>query len=225
MKHWARSLLVITIVIVPFLMSGCLSTKSYVDPQYRKASYNDIAPVAEAYLANLEVEFQLNGEHKQSVDATVRSEVEKALYSINIIVPTNLESELILKVTVNNIADLGKARAKGFGTGLTFGAAGSTVTDFYDIKIELYKGNEEALIKNYKHAIHTTIGNKPAPLNVEPATTAVAFSKVIEDAILNFIKDLQNKNMFLTSDEISNFTIIAKKNDINLLHRVGAYQF
>ena len=102
MKHRVRSILVIIIVIVPFLMTGCLSTKSYVDPQYRKASYNDITPVAKAYLANLEVEFQLNGEHKQNVDATVRSEVEKALYSINIIVPTNLESELKLKVTAGN---------------------------------------------------------------------------------------------------------------------------
>ena len=96
---------------------------------------------------------------------------------------------------MNNIADLDEAAAKGFGTGLTLGAAGSAVTDFYDIKIELYMGDEPPLTKTYKHAIVTTIGNKPAPLDVEPTTVSDAFGKVVEDAMLNFVKEMQAQNL------------------------------
>ena len=188
------------VVIIPLFMFGCLSKKSYVDPQYRNASYDDIRPVENKYSAKIDVEFQRNGVHYSKADKECRSHIERVFRETGIIIPTSNESEIRINVVVNNIADLDEARAKGFGTGLTLGAAGSMVTDFYEIKIEIYMGDETPLTKTYNHAIVTTIGNKPAPLNVEPTTVSDAFGKVVEDAVLNFVKEMQAQNLLSISD-------------------------
>jgi len=188
------------VVIIPLFMSGCLSTKSYVDPQYRNASYDDIRSVENKYSAKIHVEFQRNGVHYPKADNECRSHIERVFRATGVIIPKSNESEIRINVVVNNIADLDDARKKGFGTGLTLGAAGSTVTDFYEIKIECYMGDETPLTKIYKHAIFTTIGNKPAPLNVEPTTVSDAFGKVLEDALLNFVKEMQAQNLLSISD-------------------------
>jgi hypothetical protein len=181
-------------------MFGCLSVKSYVDPQYRNASYDDIKPVENKYRAKIDVEFQRNSVHYSKADKECRSHIERVFRATGVIIPASNEPEIRINVVVNNIADLDDARAKGFGTGLTLGAAGSTVTDFYEIKIELYMGDETSLTKTYKHTILTTIGNKPAPLNVEPTTAADAFGTVVEDAVLNFVKEMQAQNLLSISD-------------------------
>ena len=98
-----------------------------------------------------------------------------------------------MHVVVNNIADMGSAAAKGFGTGLTFGLAGSVVTDLYEISIEFSDGNGGNIRNDYKHALHTTIGNKKAPLDgVAPTSPADGFGTIVEQTVLNFIKDMQD---------------------------------
>ncbi len=99
-----------------------------------------------------------------------------------------------MKITVNNVADLSEAAVKGFGTGLTFGAAGSLVTDYYEIAIEYNDGNGSQFTQKYKHALHTTTGNEDAPFDsVQPTTPSDAFGTVVEQTLLNFVKDMQAK--------------------------------
>ncbi len=103
-----------------------------------------------------------------------------------------------MKITVNNVADLSEAAVKGFGTGLTFGAADSLVTDYYEITIEYGNGNGNGngsqFTQKYKHALHTTTGNEDAPFDsVQPTTPSDAFGTVVEQTLLNFVKDMQAK--------------------------------
>jgi hypothetical protein len=93
----------------------------------------------------------------------------------------------------NNIADLAAARAKGFGTGLTFGAAGSTVTDDYEFQFTYRGADGKEHRHSYQDAIYTTIGNASPPVAANPTTPTLAFEKVIEDVTLNFVKDLQSE--------------------------------
>jgi hypothetical protein len=179
-----------TVLFMSFCVTGCLSTKSYIDPQFRKSTYSDIAKPSTKYKSNIEVEFQRNGEHLSKADNELRTHVEKVLKATGVVEPVTEPAELKIKVIANNIADLGEARRKGFATGLTFGASGSTVTDYYDFKIEYNKGGTSKSY-TYKHAIHTTIGNSPAPIPVEPVPLGEAFGKVVEDIVLNFVKDMQ----------------------------------
>ena len=173
-------------------LSGCITSKSYVDPSFAKATYNDVKPVTQKYDSNIIVEFQRNGEAFTAANNEVRGHVERTLRATGVINPTTEGSNISIKVIVNNIADIGSAAAKGFGTGLTFGAAGSLVTDYYEATVVYTDADNNTVSKSYKHALHTTVGNHDAPFeNVMPTTPAAAFGTVVEQVLLNFITDMQ----------------------------------
>lgn len=74
----------------------------------------------------------------------------------------------LLSIAVDNvpITSPQEAAAKGFATGLTFGLAGSEVTDGYVCTVEYISGtgvNKVSVIEH--HAIHATIGAHGAPAN------------------------------------------------------------
>ncbi len=112
-------------------MTGCISSKSYVDPSFGKATYDDIQKVETQHAMLVDIEFQRNGEAFPDANAEVRSHVERTLRASGVITPDLDSTPKRIKVTVNNVADLGEAAAKGFATGLTFGAVGTPVTDYY----------------------------------------------------------------------------------------------
>ena len=128
----------------------------------------------------------------------MQGHVDRTLRATGVINPKRDAANISIKVIVNNIPKSGAA-ASGFLTGLTFGAVGTLATDYYDVTI-VYKDNQETTItKNYKHALHTTIGNKSAPFpDVEPTSTSDGFATLVEQVLLNFVIDMQN-NDFLTN--------------------------
>lgn len=187
---------IIMAVAVSLALTGCISSKSYVDPKYQDLSLSDLKAVESQHLAKVEIEFQRNGEHLDKVDEILRVQVEKVFLSSGVITPSTEREDITIKVTCNNFSDLGEAFAKGFGTGLTFGLAGSTVIDFYEVKIELMRGDEH-IEKTYEHALHSTIGNTDPPFaNVEGGTAENGFNGIIEDVIFQFIKDMQEDERF-----------------------------
>jgi hypothetical protein len=194
-----KFLKLLSIVFLAFLFSGCISSKTYVDPSFGKANYADIKPVSKKYITNIIVEFQRNGKHLEIVDKELSGHVERTLRASGIIVPGPKSSNYSIKVVVNNIADIAEARAKGIGTGLTFGAAGSLVSDYYEAKIEFIDKSGNKHIGVYEHALHTTVGNKKSPFsnNTQPTTLADGFGTVVEQMLLNFLADMQRKNILL----------------------------
>ena len=194
------------LALLAITLTGCISPKTYVDPSFSKASYEDVAPVKTKYQSTILVEFQRNGQHFSRADSELRGHVERTLRASGVVVPGDPSSIYSIKVVVNNIADMGEAAAKGVGTGLTFGAAGSLVTDYYEATIEFIDENGTKHVGTYKHALHTTIGNKKAPFeNVQPTTPADGFGTVVEQTLLNFIKEMQDQGI-LTFNALSNRT-------------------
>ena len=191
MKLWKP----ITVGLLCLSATGCIMPKSYVDPKYKDIEVGQLKLVENKHHANIDIEFQRNGERFTRADKLLRTNVEKILLDSGVVVPSADPQRITIKVICNNIADLKAARAKGFGTGLTFGAKGSAVTDFYQVTIELKQG-DKVIEKKYDHALHTTIGNAEAPVEgVEPTNPNEAFGGVIEDVILQFIKDMQAQNI------------------------------
>lgn len=172
------------------ITSGCISVKSYVDPQYRQASYEAIQRPPQPIAARVDVHFMRNGEAFPKADSELRGNVERSLRATGVFVPSTSAAAPLISITANNVADLGAARAKGFGTGLTFGAAGSMIDDFYEFSCS-YDNGGAAQKLDYKHAIHTSVGNAKAPEGMTATTPANAFGQVIDDVVLNFVKDLQ----------------------------------
>src|SRR4051794_27472401 len=112
---------IIVIAAASFLLTGCISSKSFVDPTFPKVSYDDIKKRPEPLRLKLSVEFQRNGEHFPKADMILKDNAERVLRGSSVIVPVADAGEGEIKIVMNNIADLGGAVAKGFGTGLTLG--------------------------------------------------------------------------------------------------------
>ena len=97
-----------------------------------------------------------------------------------------------LTIKIDNIADIAEAMKKGFGTGLTCGAKGPTVTDGYRITI-VYADANGTIEKQYEHALHSTIGRTKPPTDAAPTTPVQAVDQVVEDALIHFIRDMQGE--------------------------------
>lgn len=191
MKTFFRAVLVLAVMLP---LTACITTKSYVDPQYRHASYESVHRLAQPVSVRVVAQFQRNGASTPAVNQQLQNQVEQTIRSTGAFVP-GANAPATLLVTANNIADLAAARAKGFGTGLTFGAAGSTIDDSYEFDFAYQPSGGTKYETSYKHVIHTTVGHAVGPAGVVPTTPADAFDQVVRDVTLNFVKDLQDKGL------------------------------
>ena len=180
--------LVLCIATLP----GCISTKFYVDPQYHQTSYNDLHRLAPPYVLAVTVEFQRNGQPKPSVDAAIRADIERSLRASGVVLPYDgtRPADGQISFVLNNIADMGAAAAKGFGTGLTFGLAGSHVMDGYEMTVRVTQG-ASVTERKYQHAIHETVGVASAPAGMHAVDAGTAVNQVIDELVLTCLKDLQ----------------------------------
>lgn len=175
------------------LLIACAGPKSvsFVDPSYPKVSYEQIKRKPEPLPLALTVEFQRNGEHLAAADSTLRDEAERVLRAAGVIVPAAANTRGSIKVVINNIADLSSARAKGFVTGVTFGAAGSTVTDAYEMDVVITIGGKTFERRAVKHELHTTLGNVTLPQGLETVPANTGFGRIVEQLLLRVLRDMQ----------------------------------
>jgi hypothetical protein len=181
----------VSIIISCSVLLGCAAPKSFIDPSIPKVSYDDIRKSSDPLKLKLIVEFQRNGEHYPKADSTLKDETERILRGTGLIIPTDVGSIGDIKVTVNNISDLGAASAKGFGVGLTFGLAGTTVMDAYELSISINANGKTVTRTAIKHALYTAIGNATLPEGVETVPTNVAFGRVLEQMLLRALQEMQ----------------------------------
>lgn len=178
--------------MVCLLLSGCISPRSYVDPTFSKTRYEDINRRSEPLKLKIAAEFQRNGTHFEKADMMLKDNSERILRGTGVIIPSVESTDGEINIVCNNIADLGAAGAKGFGTGLTFGAIGSTVTDAYELSVSIKTKDGKTISRNaIKHALHTAIGNTSLPEGVEAVLPDAAFERVLEQMLLKAIKDMQ----------------------------------
>ena len=178
------------------LLSGCISTRSYVDPKLHDLNWSAIKAPPQAHAAGLGVEFFRNGERYARADKDARGAVERALQKSGVVTLQADGSPARLSIRINNIANIGESIRKGFGTGLTFGAKGSSVTDGYEITIQ-YEHAGQKLEKTYQHALHSTVGNAEPITPATPMTPVQAFDQVIEDAVIHFLRDAQDQGVLV----------------------------
>jgi hypothetical protein len=192
-----RTAVGIAVVVSTLLgLTGCLSVKSYVDPELRKVEYADLLARPERRPISVAVQFQRNGEAKSSANGPVQEKVVKILESSKLFSQvTTGEGQGLdrLQLVLNNVADVDGAVGKGVKTGLTFGASGSLVTDSYVMTATFLQPGKVVVEKTYRHALHSTIGNAEGPPNLRPMELQAAFDRVLEDLMLNLILDLQRE--------------------------------
>ncbi len=182
--------------VVCLTLSACISAHTYVDPQFHTTDYDQIARPAQPVPVQVNVHFERNGEAYPSADPQLRTIVERALRATAVFIPKSDTSGIaVIKVVASNIGDVGAARAKGFGTGLTFGVVGSTVNDKYEFTCSYQDVSGKQYSNSYHHALYTTIGKACAPVSTKPTTPILGFEEVVEDIMLTFVKDLQAQDL------------------------------
>ena len=204
LNHYITRVGLVLLLAAAAIIAGC--AKSYVDPTYKDASYDQLTASTAPVKVVLEFEFQTNGKKNNTAEKAVRPMLVDMLRDSRVVTPvedTDQESGAgRLKITMNNVGDIGNAFAKGFGTGLTFGLIGSMVTDGYIFTAEYTPpGDENSISKSYEHALYTAIGNKSGPDGLESMSPAEAFRAVLEDLVIVYLKDLQ-KDGYLAKVEI-----------------------
>ena len=188
MKLLKLTILLLALVVT---LSGCIAPRTIVDPTYGNTKYEDISRPSAPKKLFVSAEFQRNGEHYPKADASLKDIVERVLRASGVVSPANDAVSGEINVVVNNFGDRGSAAAKGFATGLTFGLVGTTVTDYYEMKVVIYMDGKVITKDGIKHALHTKIGMGSTPEGVEVLPVQTAFERAIEQMLLNAIRELQ----------------------------------
>ena len=105
----------------------------------------------------------------------------------------------LLSVKLNNVPLTDDAFSKGFVTGLTFGLAGSKVSDGYICTVSyLDDGQSVSVTKSARHAIHTTLGLAASPGDaVKVASIDEAVIKMTSQILSTVLNDLSQDPAFL----------------------------
>jgi hypothetical protein len=186
-----RTLTAGALLLAAMALSGCIAPRSYVDTSFPPVSYESIRRPAEPLRVTVVTEFQRQGAPFPRVGPTLRDTVARVLRGTQAFVPSDNGPDGEIRVMVNNVADLAAARAQGFGTGLTLGAVGTTVTDNYEMTVTLNTSGTTRSRSSVRHALHTAIGNTSTPAGAETLTAAVAFQRVVEQMLLSVVRDMQ----------------------------------
>ena len=184
----------LALLFVPFLFSGC--TSMYVDPQYRSATYKDIQYADQPTAVSLSAEFQVNGSHWPSQDKELCRRVARMLKATKVFEPaatTNVPTVGKLEIILNDTGNLSAAVGKGFVTGLTFFVVGSQVEDHYIMTARYTPAEGKPFTGDYHYSLRSTIGIHSKPAGMERISLSEAGDVVIQDTLLNFLRDWQRQ--------------------------------
>jgi len=182
------------LTLLGILASGCLTTRSYVDPALGHLAYSDLTAASAPRPVHLVVDFQTRGKRNLAAANTTYDRVSSVLRSSGLfsaVQATAAPDAANLEIVMNNVGDIGKAVSKGIGTGLTLGLVGSMVTDGYEFTATYTAPGKPPVTKTYQHALHTTVGNKQGPPGLKAMSTNEAFDQVVEDLVLHLLRDLE----------------------------------
>ncbi|ANJ71015.1 hypothetical protein K6V72_07670 [Ralstonia insidiosa] len=194
-----RRIVMASALVGAALLTGCAST--YVDTATKLVPASEMKKVADPKPVQLVFEFQTKGAPNPRAttllkDTVAKEVVDAGLFSKVATDPTPNVS--MLNVTLNNVPLTDNPGAKGFVTGLTFGLAGSAVTDGYICTVSyLPAGQATPIVKTARHAIHTTMGNANPPAGVQKAASMLdAVQQMTRDVVSNALKDLSYDTAF-----------------------------
>lgn len=148
-------------------LTGCAT--HYVDGSTKEVNAAQFRKPAQAKPVQLVFEFQTKGVANAQATEFLKAQVTEQVQGSGLFSQVDgkpVAGGALLSVTLNNVPLTDDAFSKGFAAGLTFGLAGSQVSDGYVCTVRyLGNGQAEALTKTARHAIHTTVGASKTPDN------------------------------------------------------------
>lgn len=190
-----RCLLLIGLV----MLTGCANM--YVDGNTKEVDSSQFRKPDPLHPVQVFFEFQTKGVANARATSYLKARVidqVKASGLFSTVAETPDAGGAMLNVTINNVPLSDDAFTKGFVTGLTFGLAGSQVSDGYICTVR-YSATPgaQAVTKLARHAIHTTVGATSAPGNaVKAANGEEAITLMTRQIVSNVLNDLSHDAAF-----------------------------
>ncbi len=181
-----RALTLLMVCSFAAALSGCISLHAYVDNSLGDPHYADLKKPADPQPVQLLFEFQSKSVANARATATLRPKVYEEVAQSGLFSKVSYEpvaSGRTLSVMINNVPLTENAGAKGFATGLTFGLAGSTVSDGYVCTISYVEPGHDVVTKEVKHTIVSTIGNASGPQGLVAMSLTEAVDKVVRQMV------------------------------------------
>lgn len=180
-------------------MTGCASF--YLDTATREIPAQSYKKPASPKPVQVVFEFQTKGVANATATKYLSAQVtdqikESGLFSEA--KDTPVADGALLNVVLNNVPLTDDAFSKGFVTGMTFGLAGSQVSDGYICTIKYLPTTQDpAISKTARHAIHTVMGAKEAPSNgTKMESIEVAVKTMVRQIVSTGLDDLSRDPAF-----------------------------
>jgi hypothetical protein len=187
------------LLLCTVVMSGCANM--YLDNATREVSVSQFKKPDSARPVQALFEFQTKGVANARVSDYLKVQVMEQIKSSGLFSEVSevpVRGGAMLSITLNNVPITDDAYTKGFVTGLTFGLAGAQVTDGYVCTARyLSDASSPAIVKQARHAIHTTVGNSATPTNAtKVADQKEAATTMTRQIISNVLNDLSHDTKF-----------------------------
>lgn len=180
-------------------VTGCMTVKSYVDPALPAISNTQLPKVQQPQPVTVLFEFKTKGNNNVRATNELSGRVVAAVAQSGMFGQVSSTvadpNGALLRITIDNIADTQGAVAKGVGTGLTLGLAGSLVTDNY-VCTATYTMRSKSFETTVRHALLSTIGNHSAPAGLTPMAPREAINQVVDQLVLHALAQLDNEYAF-----------------------------
>ena len=167
LRDWARRAALGMFLATTALLGGCAS--AYLDGSTKEVAAAQFKKPASPAPVQVLFDFQTKGVANAQATAFLRDHVIAQVKSSGLFSEVGsaaVPNGAMLSITLNNVPMSDDAFSKGFVTGLTFGLAGSQVSDGYVCTAAYRVGNGAAAVtKQARHAIHTTVGAAATPGN------------------------------------------------------------
>lgn len=196
LRAWLSRGRLIALIAAGSLLSGCASM--YVDTALKDVQVSEYKAPAKLAPVQLSFEFQTKGAPNARATDFLKAQVAEQVNASGLFSAIDGVGGGQLSVVLNNVPLTDNAAAQGFVTGLTFGLAGSAVTDGYICTITYLPASQnDAISKTTRHAIHTTLGNASPPAGVTKAKNGEdAVRTMTRQIVGNALKDLSQDPKF-----------------------------
>jgi hypothetical protein len=168
-------------------LTGCASY--YVDGNTKEVTAAQFRRPAAPKPVQMVFEFQTKGAPNTRATDLLKAQVAEIVQTSGLFSQVSdapVQGGGLISVTLNNVPLSDDAFRKGFVTGLTFGLAGSTVSDGYVCTVKyLDSSSQPAITKATRHAIHTSMGTGGAPAGAMKADSIDAAVRLMTRQVVS----------------------------------------
>ena len=196
---WALHARRLFVLVACAALTACANF--YVDTNTREVDASQFTRREPVHPVQVLFEFQTKGVANANATALLKARVieqVKASRLFSEVGESPAAGGALLGITLNNVPISDDAFSKGFVTGLTFGLAGSKVSDGYVCTARYSAGvGDSAIVKQARHAIHTTVGATAAPSDgIKAANIDEAVTLMTRQIVSNVLNDLTRDAAF-----------------------------